>query len=331
MESEGAPLIAAGGGELLVQHLGAHPDAHGGDLKGLLQHRVPQQNVAVEVPVVIVGSTAVVGLTRLERAADLHEEGGGMILHPGVLPLLGGEVGPAVLQLLGGDKAHLRAQGRQRSEPGVDRAQGGLGLTHGLDDGAYGLLQILHVPVPGSDDLLPVPLIHIDRVQVIQLFVPPDGVHVGVESLSHRELIPVEGHTLPLGQRVDHLGVPARGGDVKGDGPLHTVQVVVQAGGRLDKQWGGDPHQIERASQCVLKKALEKADGLLGIIQVEAGSIARRDDGLFHTNISFYPSGHGIPSYVSRFNILTHYNPQHPTLQEWTQEIAANFFPTPRV
>ena len=168
-------------------------------------------------------------------------------------------------------------------------------------------------------------------MEVIQRLIPPDGVHVGVESLPNRKLIPVEGHALPLGQGMDHLGVPPGGGDVKGDGPLHTIEVVVQAGGRLDEQRGGDPHQIERASQCILKKALEKADGLLGIIQVEAWGIARRDDGLFHMNISFYPSGHGIPSIVSRFNILTHYNPQHPALQERTQEIAANFFPTLRV
>ena len=207
-----------------------------------------------------------------------------MILHPGVLPLLGGEVGPEVLQILGGDEGDLRVHRGQGGELGEDRAQGVLGLADTGDDGAHRVLEEVHCAVPGGDDLLPVPLVHIDRVDIVGQLVPADGVHVGVESLAHGELVAVEGHALPLGQGVDHLGVPGGGGDVKGDRALHAVQVVIEAGGGLYKQGGGYPAQVEGSAQTVFKQPLQKADGLLRIIQVEAGGVPLGNDGLFHSS-----------------------------------------------
>ena len=110
-------------------------------------------------------------------------------------------------------------------------------------------------------------------MEIVGLLIPPDGVHIGVEPLPHGELVAVERHALPLGQGVDHLGVPAGGGDVKGDGAFHPVQVVVEAGGGLHEQGGGDPAQMEVAAQGVLKDPLEQADGLLGVIEVEQGRV----------------------------------------------------------
>ena len=163
---------------------------------------------------------------------------------------------------------------------GKHGAQGGLGLPHGGHNGVHRLLEILHRPIPGGDHLLPVPLIHVHRVEVVQLLVPADGVHVGVQALPHGELVAVQGHALPLGQGVNHLGVPAGVGDVKGHSPLHAVEIVVQAGGGLHKQGGGYPAQVEGAAQGVLKQALEQADGLLGVVQVQAGGVPLGDDGL---------------------------------------------------
>ena len=93
-------------------------------------------------------------------------------------------------------------------------------------------------------------------MEIVQFLVPADGVHVGVQPLPHRELVAVEGQALPLGQGVDHLGVPPRVGHVEGHRALHAVEVVVQAGGRLHKQGGGHPAQVERTAQIVLKQAL---------------------------------------------------------------------------
>ncbi len=270
---------------------------------------VPHQQVAVEAPVVIVGGPAVMGLAGLQRPADTHEECGGVLPHPEILPLLGGQVRPAVLQLLTGDEGHLPVQRGQGSQLGEYRAQGGLGVRQGSHDGGDGGLQIVRVAVPGGDDLLPVPLVHVDRVNVVQLLVPADGVHVGVQPLPHRELVAIEGHALPLGQRVDHLGLPPGEGDVKGDGALHAVQVVIQAGGCLHKQGRRHPAQTQGTPQIVLKQPLEQADGLLGIIQVQAGGIPRRDDGDGHTLFSFAV-------------VIMHYTPPGEKMQERTSKIA---------
>ena len=44
------------------------------------------------------------GFAALERSADLHQEGGAVLLHKSVLALLRGQVGILVLQLLRGDE-----------------------------------------------------------------------------------------------------------------------------------------------------------------------------------------------------------------------------------
>ena len=287
VEGQLPTLLAAGGGQLLVQSGGVHPDTHGGQFKSPLQHRVPHQNIPVEAPVVIVWGPAVVGLARLQGAADAHEEGHWMLPYPGILPFLGAALRPAVLQLLGGDKGDLLLHQGQSGELGKHREEGALGLPHGGNDGVHRLPQIGLVPVPGGDHLLPVPLIHVDRVEVVQLLIPADGVHVGIQALTHGELVAVQGHALPLGQGVYHLGVPPNGGYVKGDGALHPVEIVVQAGGCLHEQRGGHPAQMQRTAQGVLKQAVEQTDGLLGIVQVQAGGVPLGDNSLKHKAGSF--------------------------------------------
>ena len=109
MEGERAAIIAAGLGELAIQGRGAYPDAHGGDFKGLMEHLVPEENVAVEIPVVVVGGAAIVGLAAFEFAADALDEDGFLLGTDAVFTLFGGELRPAILQLLGGDEGHVPA------------------------------------------------------------------------------------------------------------------------------------------------------------------------------------------------------------------------------
>ena len=81
VEGEFPAAVAAGGFQLPVQGGGVHPDAHGGELNGPAQQVIPQKNVPVEGPVVVVRGPAVVGLAGLQGPADADEEGGGMVLH----------------------------------------------------------------------------------------------------------------------------------------------------------------------------------------------------------------------------------------------------------
>ena len=71
--------------------------------------------------------------------------------------------------------------------------------------GADGLLQSFKIPFIPGDDLLPVPLIYIDRVDVVGGLILADGTHVGVESLTGLKTVFLQGITLPFGQRLYDL------------------------------------------------------------------------------------------------------------------------------
>ena len=69
-----------------------------------MQYRIQ----TVQIPVVVVRSAAVVGLAALQRGTDLHQKGGAVLLHEGILALLRGQVRVPIFQFLGGDKGHVR-------------------------------------------------------------------------------------------------------------------------------------------------------------------------------------------------------------------------------
>ena len=199
----------------------------------------------------------------------------------GVFPLLGSLVRPAVLQLLGGDEVHLPVQ--LYPQAGEGHVQCFAGLAHGGDDGPDGGLQIRLVPVLPGDDLLPVPLVHIDGVDVVQIvLIPADGVHIGVQALAHVEAVALQGQALPLGQGVDHLGVLAHAGDIEPDGTLRAVQVVVQAGVGGYEQGGGHPAQIQGVGKIGLKGFFDKGDGPLQLIIRQGGLVALGDHKIAH-------------------------------------------------
>ena len=94
------------------------------------------------------------------------------------------------------------------------------------------------------------------------------------------DVVAIERHALPLGQRMDDLRVGVRAGNIEADRALHAVEIVVQAGGGLHEQGGGDPAQAQVAAQGILKDPLEQADGLLGVVEVQQGGVVLRDVGL---------------------------------------------------
>ena len=107
MEGELPPVVAACNGQLPVQGFRVHADTHGGDFQRPVQDRVPEEDVAVQAPVVIVRGAAVVGLAGAQRPANLHDAGSGVLPNIGVFPLGWGQVRVHVLQLLSRDKADL--------------------------------------------------------------------------------------------------------------------------------------------------------------------------------------------------------------------------------
>ena len=281
MEGELAAVVAAGGSELAVQRLRIDADAHGGNFKAALEHRVPHEDIAVEIPVVIVGSAAVVGLAgALEGLADLHQEHRVVLAADLRLPLVGSQIRVHILQFLRGDKEHLPLGLKGQSREGV--AQGGGSVAQGTHDVPDGVLEIFHVPVGLLNVLLPVPLIHVDGVEVIHHFIPADSVHIRVEAAAGGELIALEGQALPLGQRMHHLAVGPHVGDVKGDRALHAVEVVVEAGVSVHKQGGGDPVQIQPDGEAVLELRVDQFDGTLELVVGKRHLVAFGDDELAH-------------------------------------------------
>ena len=135
VEGQLPAVVAVRQGQLTIQRFRVHPDAHGGDLQRPVQGLVPEENITVQVPVVVVRRPAVVGLAGAKRAADLHDAGGFVLPDVGVFPLGAGfQIRVFVLQLLGGDEADLPAKlcaqlGITDVEPVVgiaDRAHNGL-------------------------------------------------------------------------------------------------------------------------------------------------------------------------------------------------------------
>ena len=83
LEGQLRALLAAADFQLAAQGVRIHADAHGGDLQGDVQQRIVEQDVAVQVPVIIVRGTAVMRFPAAQGAAHLHQEYGAVF--PGCL------------------------------------------------------------------------------------------------------------------------------------------------------------------------------------------------------------------------------------------------------
>ena len=148
-----------------------------------------------------------------------------MLFHKSIFPLLRGQIGILVLQVLGGDEADFPVE--PQGQLGEADMEPVVGIADCPNDGIYNELQIVQVPVFAGNDLLPVPLIHINGVDIVELLVPADGVHIGVQSITYGKAVALQSQSLPFCQRMDHLSFFAHGRNVEGDRTLVAVQVVV--------------------------------------------------------------------------------------------------------
>ena len=160
-------------------------------------------------------------LAGLQLAADLHEKHAVVLAKDRVLALLGGLVGIQVFKLLRGDEEHVAVELRVKAREGdTERV---VRLADRAHDVAHGALEIGNVPVLSRDDLFPVPLVDVDGVEVVDLLVTADGVHVGEKSLAGVKLIALERQALPLGQRMHDLRVYPNVRNVEAHRPLIPI------------------------------------------------------------------------------------------------------------
>ena len=125
-------------------------------------------------------------------------------------------------------------------------------------------------------------------MEVVEDLIAADGVHIGIEAGAHMEVVALQGVALPLGQGVHHLAVGADVGHVEGDGTLIAVEVVVEAGGLLHKQRGGNPPQIQGITEIFLKILLDKFDCALGLVDRQGRMISRGNHDFGHARSSFF-------------------------------------------
>ncbi len=155
---------------------------------------------------------------------------------------MGAEVGIHVEQILTMDEMDLAWQ--EGLQLGIALACQKLCAQDGGIDAAYHILQKGDGAVTFFDDSLPVPLIDIERVEVVHLLVGADSVHVGVDAAARLYVVFCQCESFPLCQRVHDLSLRfAHVLDRKSHRTLHTVEVIVDTQPLQDKERSGDTAQ----------------------------------------------------------------------------------------
>ena len=88
MERKLAALVTPALFKLAREGFLVYSDTHRRNFKRLTEDLVIEQYIAVKLPIVVVGRSAIVGLTVAKLAADLHNKGGFVLLKVRVFALL---------------------------------------------------------------------------------------------------------------------------------------------------------------------------------------------------------------------------------------------------
>ena len=276
LERKQCALGAACFFKLRAQCLGIDADPHGGELERDVEYGIVDEDIRIELPVIVVGRTAVVGLSGGEFVTDLHQAYSALFAADQVLPLLGSLSGVEGLQLGGRDEENI--VGQDLLDIVIADGHVFLGLAQHsvdiLDDGP----ERLHIAVFPADDLFPIPLIHVDGVDIVGLFVAADRDHIRVESFTHGKTVFIQGIAFPFGEGVDDFRHLAGFLDIEGNRPLHAVQVVVEPGFGADEQRSGDAAEIQPFRKEILEEVLDSLNCDLGLVKIQGGDVLIGDD-----------------------------------------------------
>ena len=157
-------------------------------------------------------------------------------------PLLGTQIRVQLLQFFGMDEENIIRQDRLYLRKFHENLV--LGHFYRLIYPPHGGFQERNIPVFPVDDLFPVPLVHINGVNVIEVFVRPEGVHIGVYSPARADTHFGEFQPFPLRKRMHDLGPAVRQRLYRErHRTFHTVQVIVYAGARQDNHRRSHPQK----------------------------------------------------------------------------------------
>jgi hypothetical protein len=211
-----------------------------------------------------------------EFGADADDEHRPLFPTDLVLALARRKLRVAPPELFAVDEMNHRGQERA-GQRRVVRANLPLELPDRPVDAADDLFQERHRSVLRADHAFPIPLIDIERVQVVEDLVGPDRVHVRVEPLARRKPIVGERHAFPFGQRLHDLPLFLHRLDRETRGLLDAIQVIVDPGVAQHDERRRHPGEIEGPGQISLEQILDEFDGFLALAQRERLFVAGGD------------------------------------------------------
>ena len=138
--------------------------------------------------------------------ADLHQADRTLFLCDDVFTLLRSFVRIEILKLLRGDEENILW--KDFLDKIILDGHIGLSLAQCLVYGTNDLLERIEIALALDDDLFPVPLVYIDRVDIVGDFIAADGVHIGVKSFAVCKAVFLERVALPLCKRLNNLSLP---------------------------------------------------------------------------------------------------------------------------
>ena len=242
----------------------------------MLQNGIPDKDVSIEsrkcltiifarcAPVVIVSGTAIMFASVSQCAADTDHENRTELLANRILALFGTQIREAAAKLLSMYEMDFIRK---------DRLDGRILLTNhvfspeksGIDP-ADNILQKRRGALTFIHDPFPVPLVHIQGVDVVKLLIGPDSVHVRVDPVSRFYVIFGKGKALPLGEGVNYLTDSSfHVLDRETHRSFNAVEVVIYTGALFDEQGSGDTTEPEFRSQVHLEEILDLLDGPFGL------------------------------------------------------------------
>ena len=164
----------------------------------------------------------------------------------------------------------------RQARPDVDvlLADHELGSHYGRPYAADNVLQILRIPLPGEHHALPVPLVHIEGVDVVQLLVRTDGVHVGVDAIARLDAVLRQGKALPFGEGMHYLAdLSAHVLHGETHCTLHSVEVVIYTHSPLYEQGRSHTAQPQLRRKVHLEEVLYLLDGPFGLPRIKQRTV----------------------------------------------------------
>ncbi len=200
-------IFITGQRQLAHQRIGIYADTHRGKLKRIFQHRVPHQDIAVQTgvaqlrcgaPVIIIRRAYIMAVAIAQFTADPHQENGAKFFGDRAFAPFRIQIRETRQQFLTVNKLNLLWQERRQTKLFMHFC---FRRLNSCPYSLYCAFQGGKLALAIAHDTLPVPLIHIDRVERREsVFIGAKGFHVRVQPFARAEVMLPQGLTFPLRQ-----------------------------------------------------------------------------------------------------------------------------------